>query len=256
MSTLNDYDFSHPHRHEYFEFFCFVQGGGMHNIDFKDVPIHSYSIQIVAPGQVHEVKRELNSFGYVFLFELEALDAPSEIEAFLFDHICYDLDERIPEYLVPENKYAWFDMFTDSIWEDYQASNSLQQLNMRTAIQQLCVKAMEWDRQSCSLKSGEYANFRRLLFSEFRRLKKVKEYAGILNMSEKSLNEMVKRNTGKSASTVIYDQIVMEAKRLLQTGMSAKETAYDLNFDDPAHFSKFFKAQTGISPSDFRNVQV
>ncbi|MDC1385752.1 helix-turn-helix domain-containing protein [Crocinitomicaceae bacterium] len=47
---------------------------------------------------------------------------------------------------------------------------------------------------------------------------------------------------------------MLEAKRLLQTGMSAKEVAYDLNFDDPGHFSKFFKSKTGCSPSEFRNV--
>jgi AraC-like DNA-binding protein len=45
----------------------------------------------------------------------------------------------------------------------------------------------------------------------------------------------------------------MEAKRLLRTGMSVKESAYALNFDDPGHFSKFFKNKTGESPSDFQN---
>ena len=256
LSTLNDYDFSHPHRHDYFEFFCFINGGGSHVIDFKEIPIHSMSIQIVAPGQVHEVRRELDSHGFVYLFALESLQAPSEIEAFLFDHICYDLDERIPEYLVPTDMHDWFRLQTDLIWSDYKEANTMQQLNVRTGIQQLCIQSMSWDVQNSSLKSGEYAEFRRLLFREFRRLKKVKDYASLLNVSEKSLNEMVKRNTGKSASTIIYDQIIMEAKRLLHTGMSAKETAYDLNFDDPAHFSKFFKSQTGVSPSEFRIVHV
>ena len=45
----------------------------------------------------------------------------------------------------------------------------------------------------------------------------------------------------------------MEAKRLLNTGISIKETAYALNFDDPGHFSKFFKTKTNISPSEFQN---
>jgi len=48
----------------------------------------------------------------------------------------------------------------------------------------------------------------------------------------------------------------MEAQRLLNTGMSAKEVAFDLQFDDPAHFSKFFKNQTGIPPSEFQKVHV
>ena len=84
-------------------------------------------------------------------------------------------------------------------------------------------------------------------------MKKVKEYAEALHMSEKSLNDLVKKHTGQSTSKIIYKPLIMEAKRLLNTGISIKETAYSLNFDDPAHFSKFFKTKTGISPSEFQN---
>ena len=84
-------------------------------------------------------------------------------------------------------------------------------------------------------------------------MKKVKEYAEALNLTEKTLNEIVKKHTGESTSNIIYKQIIMEAKRLLNTGISIKETAYALNFDDPGHFSKFFKTKTNISPSEFQN---
>ena len=57
LSTLNDYDFSEPHRHDYFEFFYFEKGGGNHVIDFKEFEIQENSIQIVAPGQVHQINR-------------------------------------------------------------------------------------------------------------------------------------------------------------------------------------------------------
>jgi AraC-like DNA-binding protein len=254
LSTLNAYDFSNPHRHEYFEFFCFENGGGTHEIDFTKVPIQSFSMHIVAPGQVHHVNRELDSNGFVFLFQLESLHAPKELSSFLFDHICHDLEERIPEYIVPEEKHIWYRTMLDTLWEDYQAKSSFSDLQVRAAIQQLTLKCMEWDNQESSLYSNEYAQFRRLLFQKFRSMKKVKEYALELHLTEKTLNELVKNHTGKSASRVIYDQIVLEAKRLLLTGMTAKAAAYDLGFDDPAHFSKFFKAQTEISPSEFRKV--
>lgn len=254
LSTLTDYDFSHPHRHEYFEFFCFLNGGGEHMIDFTDVPIESFQMHIVAPGQVHQVNRALDSHGYVYLFTLDALGAGTEVETFLFDHICYDLNERVPEYRVPAEKHDWFRSMTEDIWENAQDASRVKSLQVGNAIQQLCLKCMEWDNKGNALKSDDYAAFRRLLFREFRRLKMVKEYAAALSVTEKSLNELVKKHTGKSASVVIYEQVIMEAKRLLLTGMTAKEAAYNLNFDDPAHFSKFFKAQTGISPTEFRNV--
>jgi AraC family transcriptional activator of pobA len=75
-----------------------------------------------------------------------------------------------------------------------------------------------------------------------------------LNITEKQLNEILHQRTGETVSTLIYKQLILEAKRLLNTGIAAKEVAYELNFQDPAHFSKFFKTQTGLSPSDFKNV--
>ena len=100
-----------------------------------------------------------------------------------------------------------------------------------------------------------YVSFRKLLLTNFREFKKVKEYAEQLCVSEKVLGELVKQRTGKSTSEVIYDQIILEAKRLLLTGISTKETAYSLNFKDPAHFSKFFKSKVGCSPSEFGKDQ-
>ncbi|HET6243559.1 MAG TPA: helix-turn-helix domain-containing protein [Bacteroidia bacterium] len=41
----------------------------------------------------------------------------------------------------------------------------------------------------------------------------------------------------------------------MNSGLTAKESAYELKFEDPAHFSKFFKNQTGITPSEFQKIQ-
>ena len=53
LKQLNDYDFNAAHRHNYFEFFYFIKGGGTHKIDFIDFPIKEGSVHIVGPGQVH-----------------------------------------------------------------------------------------------------------------------------------------------------------------------------------------------------------
>jgi AraC family transcriptional regulator, transcriptional activator of pobA len=256
LSTLNEYDFSEPHRHNYFEFFCFIEGGGNHVIDFKKLPIKSNSIHIVAPGQVHQVNRELDSNGFVYLFELQSINGPSEIMDFLFDHICYGVDEIHPTYDINDRDHEAFKMLTDIIWNAQEGKSNLNHLLIQNAIQSLCIKCMELKGDNGVKAKSEYSEFRKLLFKEFREVKKVKEYADRLNITEKALNEIVKKQTGNSTSQIIYNQIILEAKRLLQTGMSAKEVAYDLNFDDPAHFSKFFKSKTNLSPSEFRKVHV
>ena len=142
----------------------------------------------------------------------------------------------------------------NNIWKDFNSNLPLKNDFVLSNLTLLCIHCLRTisDFDTSDNKNQIlYSNFRRLLRNNFREIKKVKEYAAKLSISEKVLNEIVSSKTGTSASSIIYKQIILEAKRLLNTGMSTKEAAYDLNFEDPSHFSKFFKTQTGISPSEF-----
>ena len=44
---------------------------------------------------------------------------------------------------------------------------------------------------------------------------------------------------------------INEAKRMLIEGHSVSETSSEVGFSNPAYFSKSFKKETGISPSQF-----
>ena len=59
---------------------------------------------------------------------------------------------------------------------------------------------------------------------------------------------------GLTAKEYVQNRIILEAKREAYfTDRTGKEVAYYLGFEDPAHFSKFFKNCTGISFSEFRS---
>ncbi len=254
LKQLNDYDYREPHRHNYFELFYFIKGGGFHKIDFVKFDIESNSCHIICPGQVHQMKRNLDSEGFVILFELNALKAPKEIENFLFQQMCMDIGENKPSYCFSKEKFDLLNYKIKNILSLYKDKSELSLLSLKNEVQSFLIECMKESNQTnTSSSSLEYFNFRKLLHSNFLTMKKVKDYAEALNLTEKTLNEIVKKNTGESTSSMIYRQIIMEAKRLLHTGISIKETAYSLNFEDPAHFSKFFKTKTGISPSKFQN---
>ncbi|NIG56622.1 AraC family transcriptional regulator [Chitinophaga sp. Cy-1792] len=81
----------------------------------------------------------------------------------------------------------------------------------------------------------------------------VAKYAEILATTELKLNELSKLHTGKTAQNVIYSLMTSAAKRsLIYENLSIKEVAYQLGFNDPFYFSNFFKKQTNLSPSQFR----
>jgi AraC-like DNA-binding protein len=260
LGGLMEYDSSAPHRHDYFELFVFEKGGGTHTIDFEAFPIHDKSIHIVAPGRVHHVKRELDSNGYVLLFGAEVLMNDPLIADCMFDHTCYDVSEFSPIYRFAPDQQSEVVEVANRIWKDYCSDHPLKNEFVLHSLALLfihCLRVQETFVPVQSSANGKiYQEFRRMLHHRFRELKKVKEYAALLNVSEKQLNEIVKAQIGSSASSVIYKQIIMEARRLLKTGISAKEVAFDLQFDDPAHFSKFFKTQTGLAPSEFQKSQL
>lgn len=72
-----------------------------------------------------------------------------------------------------------------------------------------------------------------------------------LCMSAGYLGDVVKKHTGYSAISYIHSFVIQKAKNLLAAGHSVANTAYDLGFDYPNHFTRLFKKEEGISPSEY-----
>jgi AraC family transcriptional regulator, transcriptional activator of pobA len=85
-------------------------------------------------------------------------------------------------------------------------------------------------------------------------LRSAKDYADRLAIHVNHLNKVLKENTGKTTTALISGRVAQESKILLrQTDWNISEIAYCLGFDEVAHFSNFFKKQTGESPLAFRS---
>ena len=95
--------------------------------------------------------------------------------------------------------------------------------------------------------------FLALIEEDFITKRMVTDYADKLIVTPNYLNEVVKKTTGFPASHHIQQRIVLEAKRqAAYSSLTMKEIAYQLGFDDTAHFSKFFKNVSGESFTDFK----
>lgn len=86
-------------------------------------------------------------------------------------------------------------------------------------------------------------------------LPNIQQCGEALNMSGHYLSDLLKTETGKSALEHIHLYTIEQAKnKLLGSTSSVSEIAYDLGFEYPQHFSKLFKSKTGVSPSEYRNL--
>lgn len=81
-------------------------------------------------------------------------------------------------------------------------------------------------------------------------------YCGsVMHMSPYYLSDLLKKETGRSASDHIHFFVLERAKSsLLGSNRSVSEIAYDLGFAYPQHFSKLFRTKTGLSPKDYRKL--
>jgi AraC family transcriptional regulator, transcriptional activator of pobA len=102
--------------------------------------------------------------------------------------------------------------------------------------------------------SETYIKLKELIDMEFRENHSPSHYASSLNINAKSLEKIVKNEIGKTISDLIKERIIIEAKRLLcYSSYTVKEIAFDIGFNDPAYFSRYFKKSTQLSPQEFKD---
>ncbi|MFB9109984.1 helix-turn-helix domain-containing protein [Flavobacterium gyeonganense] len=76
-----------------------------------------------------------------------------------------------------------------------------------------------------------------------------------LNVSSSYLSDMLRSLTGMNAQQHIHNKLVEKAKEKLSlTSLTIAEIAFDLGFEHPQSFSRFFKMKAKVSPVEFRQM--
>nr|WP_314835755.1 helix-turn-helix domain-containing protein [uncultured Flavobacterium sp.] len=85
-------------------------------------------------------------------------------------------------------------------------------------------------------------------------LPNVQYFADKLGLTANYLGDIVKHFTQKSALENIHDFVIKRAKELLVENpkLNTAEVAYELGFEYPNYFSKFFKKQVNLTPKEYR----
>lgn len=84
-------------------------------------------------------------------------------------------------------------------------------------------------------------------------LPSVKYFADKVFLSPNYFGDMIRKQTGRTASEYIQDRVIGVAKeKLLSSDKTMSEIAYDLGFQYPQHLSRMFKRVVGITPNEYR----
>lgn len=117
----------------------------------------------------------------------------------------------------------------------------------------LDVRVPQSSSQTQSRAYAIFDQFIKLVSQHFKHERSVEWYSSEMCLTPKHLSEVVKLVSGKTAGQWINTLVIIEIKSLLMnTPLSIKEIAMEMNFPNQSFLGKYFKNTEGISPSDFR----
>jgi AraC-like DNA-binding protein len=250
-----------PHRHSYFSVIWPVSGSGKHMIDFREYDIQPDHIFFVNPEQVHQVIMETPVSGYLIRFTCEFLEKYSIRQDFITNLRLFKSCDDTPPLPVNDSVKEHLHLFCKNMLEAFQSAEEMRFETLSAYLKLFlidcntsCTILPISNPQNIEVGRTMVRTFKNLVEKHFSEWHQVKDYASELNVTPGYLNEVIKTSIGQSAKEYIQNRLVLEARRLsLFTNRSFKEIGFGLGFNDPSHFSKFFKSSTGRSLQEFKN---
>lgn len=251
-----------PHRHNFYSIIWSVMGTGRHIIDFREYPIEPGSIFFVSPWQVHQIITDPGSTGYLMLFTPEFLQKNSIREDFISNLRLFRDSDETPPLSLNERTSVQLKSFADEMNKAFLSSDEMKFETIGAYLKlflltcnNICTLYPDTNTQNIEVGRALVQRFKDLVEQRFSEWHQVQDYARELNVSPGYLNDVISSSIHKPAKEYIQNRIILETKRLsLFTTKSIKEIGYELGFEDPSHFSKFFKTFTGNSILGFREA--
>jgi len=249
------------HRHDYYHLLWMSRAQGRHMLDFAHYEVRDHSVFFLVPGQLHAWRSRVPPEGYVMnistAFFAQMLPRSEDIMRLPFFHLTAGepvlyLSKTDHDALLPLLEEMAREMAARQTGRFDVVRSYL--LILLTRLGRLSVQQARPDGGSGALPLAR--RFARVLEDKYLQFGAIGDYAKALSVTERQLNEAVKKATGNTVGKAIQARISLEAKRLLtNTDASIGEIAFALNFEDPAYFSRFFKKHTGLAPQAFRESQ-
>jgi AraC-like DNA-binding protein len=251
-----------PHLHDFYSIFWIESGEAIHATEFVEYSLKADTILFVPPGLKHRMYIDESVCGTYILFNEE--------------YIRYNRKEHVPlkEYrlfnnpdfkslitVIPEKREKLSNI-TGMIFDEIRNSDDYSQDIVLKLLHLFLLESRRiFDQQYQTPKSepdstpdATIIKFKQLIEENYTTQKNVTPYAEMLNINPSCLNELTKRTTGITAGELIRNRVIDETKKLLfSSSVSGKEIAFQLGFDDPAYFSRFFRKYTGQTLKEFRD---
>ncbi|OOG18029.1 hypothetical protein BWD42_12115 [Sphingobacterium sp. CZ-UAM] len=238
------------HKVDFFIIMLVIAGGGIHTIESIKYPIMAGNLHLVFPRQQHEVVLEQDARVYTLYVNNTLFN--SFTDHFKFTFLLY---QNYPVIKLSVRGYG------NMLHEIHGIKNELILVELNPEILKLHLmiigeiinrEVFRYFRVEEKVRNHRLSEYVKLVDNYFAEHKQVAFYAKILNVTVNYLNVCCKKYLSCTATQVIQDRVIQEAKRKFSIGnMSIKEVGSSLGFDDVSYFTRFFREKTGLTPRKF-----
>lgn len=250
LDNPKSYPFDEFHSHEYNEMLLFVEGGGIHNIDFKEYKIERNSIHLLAAGSLHWLERGMKSEGFAIVYKDQFLHKLQQYHEKIDFAEIFSRSEVIN---LNKKETEEFNLIIQEIWNNKANSEYILSL-IGVLLTKIVLtffpnESVETKRVPMDKTLVEMIT---LINKHYKERLSTAEYAQKLHISISTLQRKAKAYTGKSITALQQERLLKEAKKLLTyPETSIKEVAWELGFHEVAHFSNWFKKLTHTAPAQY-----
>ena len=225
--------------------------------------MHSHTLMCVAPGQVggkSDTGEEIHVTGWALLFDpqlLHGTDLGRRMPT--YHYFTYNTSEALP--LNNEERQTLVDLF-EQMRRELSTDDEHTRPIVVALLQQVLEQCARFYARNLSVESEKstdllvrFENLLQRYYNEGRQLSlgqpTVRYCAQELFLSPGYFGDLIRPQTGDSATAYLRRFVMRRAQEMLSSGSTVAETADTLGFDYAQHFSRAFKRHFGISPSQF-----
>lgn len=248
------------HRTGFYHIIWVKKGSGSHVVDFSPISLPENSLLFLNKDIIQIFNSELTFEAKAILFTQEFFAVTNSTVKFLKESILFNDPFAVNTIQLSVASSRPFETLFSLMEEEVNKQKDEYQPKILRSLLYTFLQHAERERRKRNFFEVRQSAdrdymilFRDLLEANFKNHKNVTFYASKLSLTERRLNQAVAKILGKTVKQAIDERIMLEAKRLLaHTNDNIKEVGFNLGFEEPTNFVKYFRKHNSGTPMEFR----
>lgn len=255
---LKNEQYFKPHKANYYTILYFDTGKGIYSVGADELIIKEKHLLLIPPQLTAQFYADMQYEGTVLFFEESFFTDNSVKTQLLYDGLLFDKGNAT--YLPVKNREKSVGLILNYISEEMKENMTpVQKIILANGLYNLMIIASELiDYRSIPYRKNSQLylvnQFKKLVYQEKNKNRPVKYYTDLLSVNGLSLENAFKEYEHTTPKQWLIQIIILEIKQELRySNQSISEIAFNAGFSDTSNFTKFFKKNCGITPTEFRN---